>query len=121
MSHPEYGSSWEAFSIEQILSDPVVRERWTPYFYRSHQGEEIDLILDNGMIQVAIECKASSSPYVFIQKKLFIRSRKLPNALVDIDMTIDHLFNRKFISSLFPSYFHRFKIKCTINKILYCL
>jgi uncharacterized protein len=64
MSHPEYGSSWEAFSIEQILSDSIIQERWQPFFYRSHQGEEIDLLLDNGSIQVAIECKASSAPGV---------------------------------------------------------
>jgi hypothetical protein len=64
MSHPEYGSSWEVYAIEQILSAEGVLDRWKPYFYRSHQGEEIDLVLDNGHVRIAVECKASSSPDV---------------------------------------------------------
>ncbi len=64
MSHPGYGSSWEAFAIEQILSVPGVSDRWNSYFYRSHKGEEIDLVLDNGMITVGIEMKAYSSPEI---------------------------------------------------------
>jgi predicted AAA+ superfamily ATPase len=64
MSHPEYGASWEAYAIEQILSAVGVLDSWKPFFYRSHQGEEIDLVLDNGLTRIAIECKASSSPDV---------------------------------------------------------
>jgi predicted AAA+ superfamily ATPase len=64
MSHPEYGASWEAYAIEQILSAEDVLDKWKPYFYRSHQGEEIDLVLDNGRDRIAVECKASSSPDV---------------------------------------------------------
>jgi uncharacterized protein len=64
MSHPEYGASWEAFAMEQILSAPGIHDHWKPFFYRSHQGEEIDLVLDNGLTQIAVECKASSSPNV---------------------------------------------------------
>jgi hypothetical protein len=64
MSHPGYGASWEAFAIEQILSAPGIIDNWKPFFYRSHQGEEIDLVLDNGVTRIAIECKAASSPDV---------------------------------------------------------
>ncbi len=56
------GSSYEAFAIEQILSDVSIAGKFEPYFYRSHQGEEIDLLLDNGKELIAIECKSSSSP-----------------------------------------------------------
>jgi predicted AAA+ superfamily ATPase len=56
------GSSYEAFAIEQILSDISIAGKFEPYFYRSHQGEEIDLLLDSGNELIAIECKASSSP-----------------------------------------------------------
>jgi predicted AAA+ superfamily ATPase len=62
MSHPEYGPSWECFSIENILGAPGILNRWRPYFYRSATGEEIDLVLDNGMQRIAIECKSSSAP-----------------------------------------------------------
>jgi predicted AAA+ superfamily ATPase len=56
------GSSYEAFAIEQILSDISIAGKFEPYFYRSHQGEEIDLLLDSGDELIAIECKSSSSP-----------------------------------------------------------
>jgi predicted AAA+ superfamily ATPase len=64
LSHPEYGASWEAFAIEQIIATPGIPDRWKAFFYRSHQGEEIDLVLDNGRSRIAVECKASSAPEV---------------------------------------------------------
>ena len=59
MGHPSYGASWEAFSIEQILSS--IRG-WQGFFYRTSSGNEIDLILIKGNRMIAVECKASSAP-----------------------------------------------------------
>ncbi len=59
-SHPVFGSSWEGFVIEQILSAIDV----PAYFYRTVTGDEMDLVLDiHGKI-IAIECKASVAPQV---------------------------------------------------------
>lgn len=59
-SHPVFGSSWEGFVIEQILSVIDV----PAYFYRTATGDEMDLVLDiHGKI-IAIECKASAAPQV---------------------------------------------------------
>ncbi len=58
-----------------MLSSPGVLEKWKPYFYRSHQGEEIDLLLYNGVACIAVDCKASSSPIV--SKGLRIACRDL--------------------------------------------
>jgi len=60
-SHPCYGSSWEGFVIENILS---LFPDWDASFYRTASGNEIDLILERGKKRIAIECKASSSPDV---------------------------------------------------------
>jgi predicted AAA+ superfamily ATPase len=60
--NPNCGGSYEAFAIEQILSNLSIAGKFEPYFYRSHQGEEIDLLLDNGKELIAIECKSSQSP-----------------------------------------------------------
>jgi len=60
-SHPCYGSSWEGFVIENILSK---WPDWQASFYRTAHGNEIDLILEKGQRRIAIECKASSSPDV---------------------------------------------------------
>ncbi|MBN1578117.1 MAG: ATP-binding protein [Chitinispirillaceae bacterium] len=64
MSHPDYGSSWESFALENICSHPHVKKRWQFYFYSVHSGGEIDLVLDDGRERVAVEFKVSSAPDV---------------------------------------------------------
>ncbi len=61
MGHPVFGSSWEGWCIEQIVS---AMPGWRPYFYRTSSGEEIDLILESKQKRLAFEFKASLSPRV---------------------------------------------------------
>jgi len=61
ISHPVYGSIWETIVIEHILQNT---KYWVPYFYRTSNGNEIDLILEKGQQRIAIECKNTSSPKV---------------------------------------------------------
>ena len=61
MGHPVFGSSWEGWCIEQIVS---AMPGWRPYFYRTSSGEEIDLILERKQERLAFEFKASLSPHV---------------------------------------------------------
>ncbi|MCL2219377.1 MAG: ATP-binding protein [Chitinispirillia bacterium] len=63
-AHPYYGASYESFAIEQILSGINRCGRYEAYFYRSHKGEEIDLILDNQKELVAVEIKSSTAPHI---------------------------------------------------------
>ncbi len=59
--HPVYGSSWEGFVIENILS--VAPERHIASFYRTAAGAEIDLVLDlPGGQRWAIEIKSGLEP-----------------------------------------------------------
>lgn len=60
LGHPVTGGSWEGFVIENLLS--VAPETASPYFFRSRAGAEIDLILDFGGEQWAIEIKRSQAP-----------------------------------------------------------
>jgi len=59
LGHPVAGSSWETMVIENIISQT---SNYTHSFYRSSNGNEIDLILENGTNTFAIECKLSSAP-----------------------------------------------------------
>lgn len=59
IGNPVFGSSWEGLVIENILCN--FRE-WSPCFYRSSKGDELDLILTKGTKILAIECKASTAP-----------------------------------------------------------
>lgn len=57
--HPVFGSSWEGWVIEQIIA---ALPHWSPCFYRTASGEEIDLVMERGGKRLAFEIKASLSP-----------------------------------------------------------
>jgi predicted AAA+ superfamily ATPase len=59
MGNPVFGSSWEGLVIENIIMN---MPGWTPYFYRTAVGSEIDLIMIRGNQKIAFECKASTAP-----------------------------------------------------------
>jgi len=59
LGHPVFGASWEAFCVETLT---VSFPDWTPSFYCSSGGAEIDLVLERGSRRLAFEFKASSAP-----------------------------------------------------------
>jgi hypothetical protein len=60
IGHPKMGASWEGFIIEQIISN-LKTNRYV-YFYRTHDGAELDLLIERGGIPVAgIEIKYGSN------------------------------------------------------------
>ncbi|MFA7381724.1 MAG: ATP-binding protein [Bacteroidia bacterium] len=57
------GNSWEGYVIEQIIQ--LLPRTVYPYYYRTHDGSEMDLVLVKGVKPVAcIEIKYSTSPSV---------------------------------------------------------
>jgi predicted AAA+ superfamily ATPase len=58
-AHPVWGSSWESFCIENITN---TFSKWEPYFYRTSNGNEIDLLLVKSDKKVAIEITSSTTP-----------------------------------------------------------
>jgi len=61
LSHPKVGASWEGFAIEQILAGEPHDEAW---FWGTHQGAEIDLVLRRGDRLLGVECKRADAPRV---------------------------------------------------------
>ncbi|MFQ5719709.1 MAG: ATP-binding protein [Acidobacteriota bacterium] len=59
LSHPKLGASWEGFVIEQILASEPHDAAW---FWATHQGAEIDLLLRRGDRLLGIECKRADAP-----------------------------------------------------------
>ncbi len=59
MTHPKLGVSWEGYVIEEVLS--IVRPD-SAYFWATHQGAEIDLILLKDGRTLGIECKRTDAP-----------------------------------------------------------
>jgi predicted AAA+ superfamily ATPase len=62
-THPARGLSWEAFVIDQLIAGfQRIRPASRPYFWRTAQGHEVDLLIDHGSRQVPFEIKLRSAP-----------------------------------------------------------
>jgi uncharacterized protein len=60
---PWVGASWEGFVIEQVLAELAAQGRTCqPFFFRTSDGYEIDLVLDFGDERWAVEVKLTASP-----------------------------------------------------------
>ncbi|MBC9868638.1 MAG: DUF4143 domain-containing protein [Opitutae bacterium] len=61
LSHPKLGVSWEGFAIEQTLA---VKPHDEAYFWATHQGAEIDLVLRRGDKLFGVEFKRADAPRI---------------------------------------------------------
>jgi len=59
LTHPKLGASWEGFVIEQILAAEADGEAW---FWATHQGAEVDLVMRRGGRLLGVECKRADAP-----------------------------------------------------------
>jgi hypothetical protein len=68
------GNSWENFVVRQIMQ--FLGHQYEYYFYRTHEGAEIDLLLlENNQPAISIEIKYSNAPKL---------SKGYLNAIVDV-------------------------------------
>ncbi|MCX5789138.1 MAG: ATP-binding protein [Elusimicrobia bacterium] len=60
-THPRCGASWEGFALEQVIQ---ACGAWPDqcYFWATHQGAELDLLLIRGRRRTGFEFKLSESP-----------------------------------------------------------
>jgi hypothetical protein len=61
LSHPKSGASWEGFAIEQVLAAVRPDEA---YFWATHNGAEVDLVLRHRGRLFGVECKRTDTPRV---------------------------------------------------------
>ena len=59
LAHPKAGSSWEGYAVEEILK---VVEPDEAYFWATHQGAELDLLLFKGGRRFGVEIKRMDAP-----------------------------------------------------------
>ena len=59
LTHPKIGASWEGYVIEEVLSVLQPDDAW---FWATHQGAEIDLVLRKSGQMIGVECKRSDAP-----------------------------------------------------------
>lgn len=61
LGHPKYGASWEGFAIEQVLT---LLQPTDAYFWATHTGAELDLLIFVDGRPFGFECKCSDAPGV---------------------------------------------------------
>ncbi len=59
--HPHCGASWEGFALEQVLR---LAKPDQAYFWATHQGAELDLLMLKGDLRIGVEFKRADVPKV---------------------------------------------------------
>jgi len=75
--HPKVGASWEGYALEEVI------KAWRPdecYFWATHNGAELDLLLFKGGKRLGIEFKRSSAPTLTPSMRIAL-----------VDLKLDHL------------------------------
>jgi hypothetical protein len=75
LRHPKLGASWEGYVLEEVIRALDVEEA---YFWRTHNGAEIDLIIRVGGKMYGVECKRADAPRL---------TPSMRSALKELDLT----------------------------------
>jgi predicted AAA+ superfamily ATPase len=63
LGHPKVGASWEGFVLDQVVRQLEV-EREECFFWGTHAGGELDLLIVRGNLRLGFEMKRTSAPHV---------------------------------------------------------
>lgn len=72
--HPRAGASWEGFALEQVLRVAEPDEAW---FWATHAGAELDLLMFKGARRIGVEFKRSDAPRVSTSMRIAQRDLSL--------------------------------------------
>jgi len=72
--HPKVGASWEGYAVEEILKAMRPGEA---YFWATHNGAEIDLVLFRRGRRIGIECKRTDAPTLTPSMRIALADLKL--------------------------------------------
>ena len=61
LTHPRIGASWEGYAVEEVLSQLQPDQA---YFWATHQGAELDLLLFKDGRRLGIEIKRADAPTI---------------------------------------------------------
>lgn len=74
LAHPQSGASWEGFALEQILR---IAQPDQAYFWATHQGAELDLLMFKNGQRVGVEFKRADAPRVTTSMRIAMHDLKL--------------------------------------------
>lgn len=79
--HPKIGASWEGFVIEQVIRWLGLRSEEC-FFWATHAGAELDLLVVRGRKKIGFEVKLTSSPRVTPSMRSALSDLKLQRLYV---------------------------------------
>ena len=77
--HPKVGASWEGYAVEEVLKALRPDEA---YYWATHQGAEIDLVLFKHGRRIGVECKRSDAPTLTPSMRIALDDLKLDRLVV---------------------------------------
>ena len=72
--HPKVGASWEGYAVEEVIK--ALRPDET-YFWATHNGAEIDLLLFKNGRRIGVECKRADAPVLTPSMRIALADLKL--------------------------------------------
>ena len=72
--HPKVGASWEGYAIEEVLKALAPEEA---YYWATHNGAELDLLLFIRGKRIGIECKRADAPTLTPSMRIALHDLKL--------------------------------------------
>lgn len=77
--HPKVGASWEGYAVEEVLKALRPDEA---YFWGTHQGAELDLLLFKHGRRIGVECKRADAPTMTASMQIALEDLKLDRLVV---------------------------------------
>ena len=78
-SHPKVGASWEGYAIEEVTKSFRPDET---YFWATHNGAEVDLLLFKNGQRIGVECKRADAPTLTPSMRIALADLKLDHLYV---------------------------------------
>jgi len=77
--HPRLGASWEGYAIEEIIKAAQPDET---YFWSTHSGAELDLLLIKDNQRIGVECKRMDAPRLTPSMRTAMQTLELERLVV---------------------------------------
>lgn len=72
--HPKVGASWEGYAVEEVLKALRPDEA---YYWATHNGAEIDLVIFKNGRRIGVECKRADAPTLTPSMRIALADLKL--------------------------------------------
>jgi len=77
--HPRNGASWEGYVIEEVIK---VTQPDETYFWATHSGAELDLLIFKNSHRIGVECKHMDMPRLTPSMRIALQDLQLDSLLV---------------------------------------